>query len=86
MPLGRPPWPGEPGGARLKRTVEQYKFRLHWLDGKTEEVTGWGETERKAVADAFRCAGYGGGAIRALDYYEVIDGNPKTDEGSATEG
>ena len=40
------------------------KFILFWLDGKTEEVSGYD------IADAFRRAGYGGGAIRALDYYE----------------
>lgn len=39
-------------------------FRLHWLDGKVEIVRGEG------IANAFNKAGYGGGAIRALDYYE----------------
>jgi hypothetical protein len=42
------------------------KFLLHWLDGKTEEASG------VSIADAFRRAGYGGGAIRALDYYEEV--------------
>lgn len=41
-------------------------FRLHWLDQKTEEVQGYD------IADAFRRAGYGGGAIAALDWYEEI--------------
>ena len=45
------------------------KFLLHWLDGKTEEVLG------TSIADAFSRAGYGGGAIRALDYYEEVKGN-----------
>jgi hypothetical protein len=39
-------------------------YILHWLDGKEEEVQGYD------IADAFRRAGYGGGAINALDYYE----------------
>lgn len=39
-------------------------YILHWLDGKTEEVHG------TSIADAFARAGYGGGAIVALDYYE----------------
>lgn len=42
------------------------KFRLHWLSGKNEDVEGYD------IADAFRRAGYGGGAINALDYYEEI--------------
>ena len=40
------------------------KFRLYWLDGKTEVVEG------SDIADAFSKAGYGGGAIQALDFYE----------------
>lgn len=42
------------------------KFVLYWLDGKTETVEG------SDIADAFRRAGYGGGAIRALDWFEEI--------------
>ena len=41
-------------------------FILHWLGGKKEEVKGLD------IADAFRKAGYGGGAIRALDWYEEV--------------
>jgi len=42
-------------------------FRFHFLDrSKTEDGIG------KDVADAFRNLGYGGGAIRAVDYYEEI--------------
>jgi hypothetical protein len=41
-------------------------FILHWLNGKKEEVKGLD------IADAFRKAGYGGGAIRALDWYEEV--------------
>ena len=42
-------------------------FILHWLDGTDEEVQG------NSISDAFTRAGYGGGAIRALDYYEEKD-------------
>jgi hypothetical protein len=41
-------------------------FKLHWLSGKTETITGL------TIADAFRKAGYGQGSIRALDYYEEV--------------
>lgn len=46
-------------------------FILHWLHGKTEEISGYD------IADAFSKAGYGGGALGALDYYEEI---PSTDK------
>ena len=47
-------------------------FRLHWLHGSTEDVTTHEGTDNEAVADAFRKDGYGGGAVRALDYWEEI--------------
>lgn len=47
-------------------------FRLHWLDGKVEIVRGEG------IANAFNKAGYGGGAIRALDYYEEVSKSGNT--------
>lgn len=39
-------------------------FILHWLDGTTEKVYG------NSIGNAFTNAGYGAGAIHALDYYE----------------
>lgn len=39
-------------------------FILHWLDGKTETVTG------TDIANACNQAGIGTGALQALDYYE----------------
>jgi len=42
------------------------KYRIHWLNGCVEEIDG------TDIADAFRRAGYGSGAIRAVDYYEAI--------------
>jgi hypothetical protein len=41
-------------------------FRLYWLGGKTEIVTG------KTIAEAFTKAGYSAGALAALDYYETL--------------
>lgn len=41
-------------------------FKLHWLDGKTELIKG------NTIASAFTSAGYGAGALRALDWYEEI--------------
>lgn len=45
-------------------------FILHWLTGDPETAKG------NDIADAFRRAGYGGGAISVLDYYEEIKGEP----------
>jgi hypothetical protein len=39
-------------------------YILYWLHGKLEKITG------ESISDAFNKAGYGGGAIRALDFYE----------------
>jgi len=47
------------------------KYILYWLDGKSEIVTG------DDIVDAVRNAGYGGGALRALDFYDYyFDGDP----------
>lgn len=46
------------------------KFRLHWLTGDIEIIEG------TDIADAFTHAGYGGGAARALDWYEEIKEQP----------
>lgn len=40
------------------------KFTLYWLDGKKEVVTG------DTIADAMTHAGYGGGAVKVLDFFE----------------
>lgn len=44
--------------------MEEKTFILHWIGGDTEEAHGY------SISDAFMKAGYGGGAIAALDYYE----------------
>lgn len=46
-------------------------FKLYWLT-KTKGVQDTEEIKGDNIADAFRRAGYGGGAINALDYYEEI--------------
>ncbi len=50
----------------MSKKPKTREFRLHWRDGKKEEIKG------SDIADAMRHAGIGGGAIRALDYYEEI--------------
>ncbi len=41
-------------------------FILYWLDGKVETVKG------HSIADAFTRAGYGAGAMPALDYFKEV--------------
>ena len=42
-------------------------FILHWkFDNKTETIYG------ESISDAFMRAGYGAGALGALDYYEEV--------------
>jgi hypothetical protein len=43
------------------------KYILHWKDGKDEIVEG------PNIAQACMLAGYGGGAILAMDYHEEIE-------------
>ena len=43
------------------------KFKLFWLGGRIEIIEG------KTIAEAFTLAGYGAGAVRALDYYKEIE-------------
>lgn len=50
------------------------QFRLHWLDGKKQIVTG------RDITDAFTKAGYGAGAIAALDWYEPLSMGGEDDE------
>ena len=46
-------------------------FKVYWLDGKEEKIQG------DNIADAFTRAGYGAGAIKALDYFEEVKGKEK---------
>lgn len=42
-------------------------YTIFWLTGKSEIIKG------NDIADAFLHAGYGGGAIRAVDFYDTGD-------------
>ena len=42
------------------------KYKLYWLTGETEIVKG------TSISDAFSKAGYGAGALAALDYYKEL--------------
>lgn len=46
--------------------MAKQRFRLHWLDGSVNDVEG------DDVTDAFTHAGYGAGAVAALDFYEPL--------------
>ena len=48
--------------------MKNKKFKLHWLDGKTSIVEG------RTIDEAMNNAGYGSGALRALDYWEPVKG------------
>jgi hypothetical protein len=50
----------------IAESLEMNQFILHWLDGKTEVIEG------NSIEDAFNRAGIGAGALRALDYYEMV--------------
>lgn len=50
------------------------RFRLHWRDGKKNDVTG------TDIADAMRRAGYGAGSVSALDYHEEIKDETETEK------
>jgi hypothetical protein len=54
----------------LEGELKPRTFILHWQDGTDQEVVGYGGEQHKALADACRRAGIGGGAIRAMDYWE----------------
>jgi len=43
------------------------KYFLYWMDGNKEIVLG------TSIEDAFTKAGYGAGALRALDFYSTED-------------
>lgn len=41
------------------------EFRIYWLSGKTEIVTG------RTIQEAFKNHGYGGGAVHGIDWYDT---------------
>jgi hypothetical protein len=46
--------------------MKMKKFIIHWNNKTTTDVEGYD------IADAFRRAGFGGGILRAVDYWEEI--------------
>lgn len=51
---------------KLKKTQIERRFKLFWKNGTSEILSG------TSIKDAYTKAGYGGGSIRALDYYKEI--------------
>jgi hypothetical protein len=51
--------------------LQERSFTLHWKGGvlKPEVVKGMGESVEASLADAFSRAGYGHGALKALDFW-----------------
>ncbi|HWT40245.1 MAG TPA: hypothetical protein VN081_03165 [Dongiaceae bacterium] len=47
------------------------RFKIYWLDGSSEVVSG------DTVADGMTNAGYGRGAVSAIDWYEPLEGNSR---------
>ncbi len=48
------------------KEIGEKTFILHWLHGAPEKIHGLD------IADAIRKAGYGSGAMKALDYWEEV--------------
>lgn len=57
--------------------MSEAMMEFHWLDGKIDRGLGRGDTREQRAADALDRMGYGGGALRALDYWKQIDEEPK---------
>lgn len=55
------------------------KFTLFWRTGDREVVQG------RTIAEAMSLAGYGGGAVRALDFYARGDSNEHVWDAGARE-
>lgn len=49
-------------------------FKIYWLTGKTEIVTGLD------ITDACNKAGIGAGAVKAIDWYEEIEEDKKEEK------
>lgn len=57
-----------------KRYDDDKLFRFHWRHAAAQASYG------RDVADAFGRLGYGGGAIRALDWYEEVGAVPVSEQ------
>jgi len=49
------------------KTLAENKYFLYWMDGDKEVISG------TSIEDAFAKAGYGGGALTALDFFSSED-------------
>ena len=49
------------------KEIKPKRFKFVWRDGKEDVFEG------NNVSDAFTKAGYGGGAMAALDYYKELE-------------
>lgn len=54
-------------------TLKRAKVRFHWKGGHVDEGFGVGNDQYEIAADAANKLGYGGGAMRALDYWDIVD-------------
>lgn len=54
------------GSGTVEEENQTRKFKLHWRDGTVTE------TEGANVEDAFTHAGFGAGAVGALDFWEEV--------------
>lgn len=48
-------------------SISEVIFKIHWKDKKESIIRGFD------IEDAFRKAGFGGGILKAVDYWEKID-------------
>jgi hypothetical protein len=58
-------------------TLKKSRVRFHWHDGATQDGEGLGNDQFEIAADAANKLGYGSGAIKALDYFELIEDDGK---------
>ena len=49
-----------------QKEITKHKYIVTWLDKTTTEIEGYDP------ADAFRRAGIGAGALRAMDYWKEV--------------
>jgi hypothetical protein len=54
-------------------TLKTALVRFHWNGGRIDEQDGVGNNRTEIAADAANKLGYGGGAMSALDYWEIVE-------------
>lgn len=61
--------------------MKKHKFKLHWLTGQTEIVSAIDTGDQhQTLANAMMQAGYGGGILSVLDYWEELTLDRSKDE------